>query len=94
MEHREKDAKVAEAAFQRRKKEEEGARKLYLAMEDTKVLQEKLRQCGQAAGVNRYEACRSLAKDYMKRIQTPWYGAFEEDSTEEDLSDEMETNVD
>ena len=51
------------------------AREYCIAVEEVKIMQEKLRECYWKEGVNYKENCQDLAKAVWKKIHTPNYGA-------------------
>jgi NADH dehydrogenase (ubiquinone) 1 beta subcomplex subunit 10 len=50
-------------------------RERLIAIEQTKIIREKLRDCYHKEGVNHYENCREIAQAYIERIQAPNFGA-------------------
>jgi len=51
------------------------AREYAIAVEEIKIMQEKLRECYIKEGVNHLENCRELATTLWQKIHTPNYGA-------------------
>mmetsp|Transcript_46561 Transcript_46561/g.76948 ORF Transcript_46561/g.76948 Transcript_46561/m.76948 type:complete len:92 (+) Transcript_46561:69-344(+) len=51
------------------------AREYAIAVEEVKIMQEKLRECFIKSGVNQYEDCKELRESLWKKIHTPNYGA-------------------
>ena len=51
------------------------AREYCIAVEEIKIMQEKLRECYYKEGVNYRENCQDLAKALWKKMHTPNYGA-------------------
>ena len=52
------------------------ARERAVAIEQTKMLKEQLRQCYYKEGVNHYENCKDIAESYLKRITASNFGAL------------------
>lgn len=53
---------------------EQHAREKAIAIEETKILREQVRQCYRSQGVNHLENCKDLVKKYASRLATPDYG--------------------
>jgi len=51
------------------------AREYCIAVEELKIMQEKLRECYYKEGVNHKENCHELAKATWKKMHTPNFGA-------------------
>lgn len=49
-------------------------RERMIALEETKILREKLRWCYRREGVNHLENCKDEVQAYLKRISVPEYG--------------------
>ncbi|PXF43499.1 NADH dehydrogenase [ubiquinone] 1 beta subcomplex subunit 10-B [Gracilariopsis chorda] len=52
---------------------EQRTREALIAMEETKLLAEKVKECRRREGVNHYEKCEQIARAYLKRISTPGF---------------------
>ncbi|CAN8070850.1 unnamed protein product [Agarophyton chilense] len=52
---------------------EQRTRETMVAVEETKLLAEKLKECYREEGVNHYVKCEQVARAYMKRIATPGF---------------------
>ncbi len=48
-------------------------RERQIAVEQTRIIQDKLRHCYQKEGVNHYEVCKPLVDAYVARISSPDY---------------------
>ena len=71
----EAQAKTSSEGAKWRLEKEHLAREYCIAVEEVKIMQEKLRECYWKEGVNYKENCKELAAAVWKKIHTPNYGA-------------------
>ena len=71
----EAQAKTTSEGAKWRLEKEHLAREYCIAVEEVKIMQEKLRECYWKEGVNYKENCHELAAAVWKKIHTPNYGA-------------------
>lgn len=62
---------------------EQRVRERFVAIEEAKMLREKLQACYRREGVNHYQNCRELADAYMKKVHSQEFGAVYAQKEEE-----------
>eukprot|EP00511_Aplanochytrium_stocchinoi_P000060 CAMPEP_0204821804 /NCGR_PEP_ID=MMETSP1346-20131115/11_1 /ASSEMBLY_ACC=CAM_ASM_000771 /TAXON_ID=215587 /ORGANISM="Aplanochytrium stocchinoi, Strain GSBS06" /LENGTH=68 /DNA_ID=CAMNT_0051947719 /DNA_START=363 /DNA_END=572 /DNA_ORIENTATION=- len=51
-------------------------RERMIAVEQTKMLREKVAACYRAEGVNHYQNCKEIVDQYISRIRKPEFGSL------------------
>ena len=56
---------------------EQDVREQFVAVEQIRIIRDKVKECYRVEGVNHYENCKELVTEYMTRIKKPRFGAMQ-----------------
>lgn len=53
---------------------EQFCRERFVAVEEAKILRDKVSECYRREGVNHLESCKEIVAEYVSKISSPYYG--------------------
>ena len=69
------DGNKFESAYEQHKNTQNNVKEYLIAVEEVKIMQEKLKVCYLRSGPNHFEDCKELRESLWEKMNTPNYGA-------------------